>query len=69
VLDDPAVVQASEKFVRVIVRRPHAYRFLQKDRNVAIPGIIFLDSQGAVVATSKLDSAEQLIERMNKVAK
>ena len=68
-LDDPAVVQASEKFVSVIVRRPQAYRFLQKDKNVAIPGIVFLDAEGAVITACGLESAQQLVEKMNEVAK
>jgi hypothetical protein len=28
-LNDPKVVEAAEGFVRIIIRRPHAYTFLQ----------------------------------------
>ena len=60
ILDDPAVLKASEKFVRLIVRRPHAYEFKNKDKSV--PGIVFLDGQGKVVA-------KQLVEKMNELKK
>jgi hypothetical protein len=63
------VRKASEKFVRLIVRRPHAYEFKKQDKSVPIPGIIFLDAQGKVVGTVQLDSAKQLVDKMNDVAK
>lgn len=66
-LDDPRVGQASEKFVCVIVRRPHAYRFLEKDQNVSIPGIVFLDGEGDVLGSARLESAEQLVEKMSSI--
>jgi hypothetical protein len=63
------VLKASEKFVRLIVRRPHAYEFKKKDTRVPIPGIAFLDAQGKVVGTVQPDSAKQLVDKMNEVAK
>jgi hypothetical protein len=63
------VRKASEKFVRLIVRRPHAYEFKKKDKSVPIPGIVFLDAQGKVVGTVQLDSAKQLVDKMTEVAK
>ncbi len=63
------VVKASEKFVRVIVRRPHAYKFVAKDKTIAIPGIVFLDREGNVVGSVQLDSAETLVEKMNNLVK
>ncbi len=63
------VVKASEKFVRVIVRRPHAYKFVEKDKTAAVPGIVFLDQEGNVVGSVQLDSAEKLVEKMNKLVK
>ncbi len=59
----------SEKFVRLIVRRPHAYEFKSKDRSVPIPGIVFLDSQGKVVGTVQPESAKQLVEKMKELTK
>jgi hypothetical protein len=63
------LLKASEKFVRLIVRRPHAYEFKNKDKSVRIPGFVFLDVQGKVVGTVQPDSAKQLLEKMNELTK
>lgn len=63
------MLKASEKFVHLIVRRPHAYEFKKKDKSVPIPGIAFLDAQGSVVGTVELESAKKLVDKMNEVAK
>lgn len=68
-MNDSAVVKASEKFVRVIVRRPHAYKFVEKDQTVAIPGIVLLDAEGNVIGSAHLDSAENLVEKLNELVK
>ena len=71
ILTDPAVVKASEKFVRLIVRRPHAYEFRQKykGQEVPIPGIIVLDADGKLLASSSLDSAKELADKLNGLGK
>ena len=63
------MLKGSEKFVCVIVRRPHAYEFKNKDKSVAIPGIVFLDGDGKVVGTAQLESAKELVEKMNELTK
>ena len=63
------MLKASQKFVRLIVRRPHAYEFKNKDKSVPIPGIVFLDGQGKVVGTAEPESATQLVDKMTEVAK
>jgi hypothetical protein len=63
------VLKGSEKFVRLIIRRPHAYEFKDKDKSVPIPGIVFLDSAGKVVGTVQPESAKQLVEKMNELTK
>jgi hypothetical protein len=63
------VLKASKKFVRLIVRRPHAYEFKNKDKSVPIPGIVFLDAQRKVVGTAQLHSAKQLVEKVNELTK
>lgn len=65
------MVKASEKFVRLIVRRPHAYEFRQKfkGQEVPIPGIIVLDADGKLVGSSSLDSAKELAEKLNGLVK
>jgi hypothetical protein len=70
VLDDEAVAKASEKFVRLLVRRPHAYEFLQKynGKKVPIPGIILLDPDGKLVGSSPLESAKELADKLSGLA-
>jgi hypothetical protein len=65
------VVKASEKFVRVIVRRPHAYEFLRKFRGheVPIPGVLFLGDDGKLLGASSLKSAEELAQKLHDLAK
>jgi hypothetical protein len=63
------VLKASEKFVRLIIRRPHAYEFKNKDKSVPIPGIVFLDAEGKLIRTARLEEAKKLVEKLNEVAK
>ena len=63
------MLKASEKFVRLIIRRPHAYELKNKDKSVPIPGIVFLDAQRKVVGTVHPESAKQLVEKMNELTK
>ncbi len=63
------MLEVSEKFVRVIIRRPHAYEFRKKDKSVPIPGIVFLDAQGNVTGSAQLESGKQLAEKLNEPTK
>jgi hypothetical protein len=71
ILGDRAVVKASEKFVRVIIRRPHAYEFRQKFRGkeVPIPGIIVLDAEGKLVGVSPIESSKEVVEKLGGLAR
>ena len=70
-LDDQAVATASAKFVRLIVRRPHAYEFRRKfkGREVHIPGLIVLDGDGNLVGTAPLEPDGELARKLNDLAK
>ena len=63
------MLKASAKFVRLIVRRPHAYEFKKKDNRVPIPGIVFLNTQGKVMGMAQLESAKEFVEKMNEFTK
>jgi hypothetical protein len=66
------VAKASEKFVRVIVRRPHAYRFRKDHPSSPIPGMVILDAEGAFVAGFAFkgeDQAKRLAAELEKHAK
>ena len=65
------MVKASQKFVRVIVRRPHAYEFLRKfkGQEVPIPGVLILGDDGKLLGASSLESAEELAQKLHDLAK
>jgi hypothetical protein len=46
-LNDPKVIKAAASFLKVIIRRPHAYALAEKYKQAPIPGFLFLDSAGA----------------------
>lgn len=73
-MNDPAVVKASNQFIRVIVRRPQVYEFRERfaDENLPMPGIAFLDWQGRLLGTAELEGegvAKKLVEKMKEMAK
>jgi hypothetical protein len=70
ILGDRAVVNAAEKSVRVIIRRPHAYQIRQKFRGkeIPIPGIIVLDTEGKLVGATPIESAKEVVEKLNHLA-
>jgi hypothetical protein len=64
-------VNSSEKFLRVIVRRPHAYEFREKYRgkDVPIPGLLVLSADGKLVGTSALESSKEVTDKLDGLAK
>ena len=61
-MDDPKVAQAAEPYLRVLLRRPHAYRFRATIEGAPIPGFTILDGEGkkvgAVPLTDKTTAEE-----------
>lgn len=62
------MVKVSQKFVRLIVRRPQAYQFKAKDEKAPIPGIVFLNADGKLVGAIPLEAAKQFLDKMNALA-
>lgn len=63
------MIQASQNFVRIIIRRPHAYRFRDRytgkrpDAGISIPGILLMSAQERILWSGTVeqfwqDSAE-----------
>ncbi len=46
---DKTVIEFSKKYVRLIIRRPHAYWFKKQYPETRIPGFVFLSSEGKVI--------------------
>lgn len=40
------MIEASRAFVRIILRRPHAYEFRKSYKDAPIPGMVILDAEG-----------------------
>jgi hypothetical protein len=72
ILNDPAVLKASEKFVRVLLRGPDAQELRDKafkDKDVSMPGIVFLDAQGKPIGTARLETAQEFVQQLNELTK
>lgn len=65
---------AAERYVRVLIRRPHAYAFRKKFPDAAIPGLLFLDPEGKFLGAIPLDgestpdAVRQRIEEIGTLA-
>lgn len=71
-INDADVVKAAEGFVRIIIRRPHAYKFANDHAGASIPGVAFLDAEGKLTGNYDLKSspkAKGLLEEMTKQLK
>jgi hypothetical protein len=65
------VRKVSEKFVCVIVRRPHAYQFRTKFRgkDVPIPGMLVLDADENLLGGFDIEPAKELAAKLNALTK
>ncbi len=51
-LNDEEFVKAAQDTVRILIRRPHAYKFARAHPGSQIPGIVLLNTKGKVLAAS-----------------
>ncbi len=56
--------------MRILIRRPHAYKFLQRESRAPIPGLILLAADGEALAGSPMPAAsvDKLIRLVEKHA-
>jgi len=47
-------VQAAKDTIRILIRRPHAYKFRQDHAGTPIPGLVLLDVKGSMVGSARL---------------
>ena len=66
---DKEVIRTSERFVRLIIRRPHAYWFKQRYTKAPIPGFVFMSPKGQVFDTYPLLLPGQTLEKFRTVLK
>ena len=55
-MNDERLIEASKDALRVIVRRPHAYKFRKEHGKAPIPGLVVLDAEGVFVGGVALPS-------------
>lgn len=53
-LNDAAVIKAADDTVRILIRRPHAYRFRKDHPGSPIPGLVLMDHKGKVLDSARL---------------
>lgn len=53
-LNDAEFVKAASDTVRILIRRPHAYRFRRDHPGSPIPGLILLDAKGKLLDSVRL---------------
>ena len=69
IVDDPRLIAAAQGAVRVIIRRPHAYKFKDEHARAPIPGLVVLDADGKLVGVVPLpakDAVERVVELLAK---
>ncbi|MHC4514044.1 MAG: hypothetical protein ACYTGW_12890 [Planctomycetota bacterium] len=47
-------MKSAAEVLRILIRRPHAYKFRRDHPKSPIPGIVLLDANGKVLASSRL---------------
>lgn len=67
-MNDEQVIEASSNAVRVIVRRPHAYKFKREHKQAPIPGLAVLDGEGKFVGGVALPS-KNAVEKVLELLK
>ena len=53
-MDNPELIAATKHMIRVMVRRPHAYRFLRDYPKAGIPSLVVLDASGKMLGGTSL---------------
>jgi hypothetical protein len=55
--------------VRIIVRRPHAYKFREQHKDAPIPGLVVLDGDGKFVGGVAMPSKSAVADVVKLLAK
>lgn len=67
-MNDPKVIAAAKNAVKVIIRRPHAYKFKQQHMKAPIPGFVVLDGDGKYLGGVRLPS-DDAVEQITRLLK
>ena len=53
-LNDAKFVKAAKDTIRILIRRPHAYKFRKDHTGTQIPGLVLLDVKGGMLESVRL---------------
>lgn len=68
-MNDSKLIEVAKTAVKVIVRRPHAYKFKQQHEDAPIPGLVVLDAEGKFLGAVALPSdkaVDRVLELLRK---
>ena len=57
------MIQSSQRFIRLIIRRPHAYWFKRRYPEAPIPGVVYMSPEGKVLGTFPFLRPGQTLEK------
>ena len=67
-MNDSRIINATKNMVRVLIRRPHAYKFRRDHPNAGIPCLAILNGKGRLLGGAKIPSADA-VEQLLTVVK
>ncbi|MEK7465787.1 MAG: hypothetical protein AAB074_00095 [Planctomycetota bacterium] len=65
-MKNEGVVKASQSYVRILIRRPHAYAFVKANAGAEFPGLSVLNAEGELVATVAVGDNAAEVEKTLK---
>ena len=71
IVNDPKLIKATKNMLRVIIRRPHAYKFRRDHPKAAIPCLAIMNGAGKLLGGTEVPSAkavETLLELIDRHA-
>lgn len=64
---DSKLIKASKDLLRVIIRRPHAYKFLAKHPTSGIPCLAIMNGKGRLLGGVRIPSADAALDLIGRI--
>jgi hypothetical protein len=66
-VNDSKLIKASKDLLRVIIRRPHAYKFLAKHPTSGIPCLAIMNGKGRLLGGVRIPSADAALDLIGRI--
>ena len=66
-MNDPRLIKTSKDMLRVIIRRPHAYKFRRDHPKAAIPCLAIMNGQGKMLGGVRIPSADAVADLTERI--